>query len=171
MAAGLTYPLEQIIKVKERRVEEQEKVVKLKEELLKKEKEKLAEREADRDKAKKHVAEKLFQLRSELDHGTTTDKIQQMKAYLNVAKEKLVIEEKKVKDQQVQVDQAQQALQKEIDLLKLKRQEVDKLKTHKKDWVALAKKELEIIEGREQDELGAITHATHQRKAGAARGS
>lgn len=170
MTVQLTYPLEQIIKVKEKRVEEQEKVVKLKEQLLAKEKEKLAEREADRDKAKNHLADKLLQLRNELDHSTTTDKIQQMKVYLNVAKEKLMVEEKKVKDQMVQVDQAQQALQKEIDLLKVRRQEVDKLKSHKKDWIVMAKKELEIIEGREQDEVGSTSFLTNQRKRGRGKG-
>lgn len=164
MTAQLNYPLEQIIKVKERRVEEQEKVVKLKEELLEKEKEKLAEREKDRDKAKSHLADKLQQLRNELDSGTTTDKVQQMKAYLNVAKEKLVVEEKKVKDQMALVEQAKEALKKEVDLLKLRRQEVDKLKSHKKDWLVIAKKEQEIIEGREQDELGSTSFLSNRRK-------
>lgn len=165
MTAQLSYPLEQIIKVKERRVEEQEKVVKQKQEILQKEKEKLAEREKDRDKAKKHLADKLQQLRNEMDGGTTTDKIQQMKAYLNVAKEKLLIEEKKVKDQMVQVQQAEEVLEKEKEILKMRRQEVDKLKSHKKDWLKEARKELEIIEGREQDELGSTSFLNKKRKS------
>lgn len=164
MTAPLIYPLEQIIKVKERRVEEQEKVVKLKKELLQKEKDKLVEREADRDKAKNHKTDKLVQLRAEMDHGTTTDKITQMKDYLNVAKEKLAIEEKKVKEQEAQVEQAQKALDTEVNLLKVRRQEVDKLQSHKKDWIKEAIKELEIIEGREQDELGSTTYTVHKRK-------
>lgn len=158
------YPLEQVIKVKQRRVEEQEKVVRLKEQQLEKEKEKLKQKEADRDKAKKHHQDKLKQLREELDQGTTSDKVQQMKAYLSVTKEKLETEEKKVADQKLQVEQAEKALKAEIDLLKLKRQEVDKLESHKKDWMKEALKELEILEGREQDELGSITYNVHQRK-------
>ena len=51
MTISLAYPLEQIISVKQRRVEEQEKVVKAKEAALEKEKQKLKEREAERDKA------------------------------------------------------------------------------------------------------------------------
>ena len=164
MAAKIVYPLEQIIKVKIRRVEEQEKVVKLKREQLQKEKDKLAEKEAERDKAKKHQQDKLKQLREELDHSTTSDKVQQMKAYLNVAKEKLAVEEKKVKDQKLQVEQAEKALQNELDILKIKRQEVDKLEIHKKDWTKEALKELEVIEGREQDELGSMTFSVHQRR-------
>jgi hypothetical protein len=166
MTTPLVYPLEQIITVKVRRVEEQEKVVKLKEKLLEKEKEKLIEREADRDKAKAHHYDKLLQLREEMDHSTTTDKIQQMKNYLNVAKEKLAAEEKKVKDQMALVEQAKEALRVEIELLKVKRQEVDKLKIHKKDWIAEARKELEIVEGREQDELGSTSYLTNRRKRG-----
>lgn len=166
MTTPLVYPLEQIITVKIRRVEEQEKVVKLKEKLLEQEKEKLRAREADRDKAKSHHYDKLVQLREEMDHSTTSDKIQQMKNYLNVAKEKLAIEEKKVKDQMALVEQAKEALRVEVDLLKIKRQEVDKLNSHKKDWLAEAKKELEIVEGREQDELGSTSFLTNRRKRG-----
>jgi hypothetical protein len=162
--AALAYPLEQIIKVKEKRVEDQEKVVKLKQELLQQEKNKLLEREAVRDKAKDHVKAKLSQLREEMDHGTTTDKIQQMKSYLNVANDKLAVEEKKVLDQKAQVELAEKALQTEIDLLKVRRQEADKLKTHKTDWMKEARKEQEIIEGREQDELGSIGYTTNKRK-------
>ena len=123
-------------------------------------------READRDKAKTHLANKLAQIRQEMDQGSTTDKIQQMRAYLNVAKEKLQVEEKKVNDQKAQVELAKQALQKEIDLLKIKRQEVDKLKSHKKDWLKAAKLEQEVIESRELDELGSTSFTSNQRKRG-----
>lgn len=166
MSVQIVYPLEQIIKVKEKRVEDQEKVVQEKERLLEKEKQKLLEREADRDKAKNHLASKLAQLRQEMDQGTTTDKIQQMRAYLNVAKDKLQVEEKKVTDQKGQVELAKQALQKEIDLLKIKRQEVDKLKTHKQDWLKAARLEQEVIEARELDELGSTSFTSNQRKKG-----
>lgn len=168
-SSKIVYPLEQIIKVKQRRVDEQEKVVKQKEELLQKEKEKLLEREADRDKAKQHQIDKLIQLRAELDQETSSDKVTQMKNYLNVAKEKLAIEEKKVKDQQAQVDQAQKVLEAEREVLRQKRQEVDKLKNHKKDWTVEARKELDIIEGREQDELGSTSYLTNKRKNAKAR--
>lgn len=163
MTVSLAYPLEQIIKVKQNRVEEQEKVVKAKQEALEKEKQKLKEKEEIRDKAKQHEKDKLQQLRDEMDQGTTSDKIQQMKAYLNVAKEKTQIEEKKVKDQQDQVELAKKALIAAQDELKIKRQEVDKLQIHKKDWLKEMKKELEIIEGREQDEQGSISFSSNKR--------
>jgi hypothetical protein len=35
---------------------------------------------------------------------------------------------------------------------------------HKKDWEKEKRRELEIIEGREQDELGSIIHGVHHRK-------
>jgi len=166
MTAQIEYPLEQIIKVKQRRVENQEKVVQEKRVALQKEEEKLTQREAERDKAKKHQMDKLTQLRAEMDHGTTTDKIQQMKNYLNVAKEKVKIEEKKVKEQKDQVDLAKKALQVAIDELRIKRQEVDKLQVHKKDWTKEMRKELEIIEGREQDDIGSVVFAIQQRLRG-----
>lgn len=166
MTTPMTYPLKQVIEVKQKRVEDQEKVVKDRKQALENEKEKLKQREADRDKAKQHHIDKLTQLRYELDHGTTTDKIQQMKAYLKVTQEKVKIEEKKVKEQKDQVDLAEKALQVAINDLKIKRQEVDKLETHKKDWEKEMRKELEIIEVREQDELGQTIFASNQIKHG-----
>lgn len=159
----IVYPLKQVIEVKQRRADEAEKVVKEKQLALNKEKEKLAEREADRDKVKSHKKDKLQQLRDELDGGTTTTKIQQMKVYLKLVDEKLKVEEKKVKDQQEQVKIAEKNLEQAKLELQRKRQEVDKLLMHKKDWEKEKRKELEVIESREQDELGSIIHTMHHR--------
>lgn len=164
MNPNIVYPLKQVIEVKQRRVTEAEKVVLEKKQALEKEQEKLAQREAERDKVKTHKVDKLKQLRNTLDEGTTSPKIQQMKAYLKVVDEKLKIEEKKVKDQQEQVKIAEKNLEQAQEELRKKRQEVDKLLTHKKDWEKETRKELEIIEGREQDELGSIIYVSHHHK-------
>lgn len=158
------YPLLQVLEVKNKRVEDAEKVVVEKQAILKTEKEKLAQREADRDKAKAHYKEKLQQIRDELDQGTTSPKVVQMRAYLKMVQEKLVIEEKKVTDQKEQVRIAEDNLDKAKKELQKKRLEVDKLLTHKKDWEKTLKKELEIIEGREQDELGNTMFSLNERR-------
>ena len=159
----MAYPLKQVLEVKVRRVDEAEKVVAEKRKALEAEKEKLKQREVDRDKAVKHHSDKLAQLRKILDEGTTTDKIMQMKAYLKVAKERVKVEEKKVKDQQDQVETAQKNLDKALDELRQKRQEVDKLEAHRKDWLKEQRKEEEIVQGREQDEIGTIVFSSKQR--------
>lgn len=158
------YPLKQIIEVKQKRVEDAEKVVKEKRVALEKEQQKLAEREAERDKVKAHQMDKLKQLRDTMDQGTTSPKIQQMKVYLKVVDEKLKAEEKRVKDQKEQVAIAEKNLEQAKLELQRKRQEVDKLLTHQKDWEKEKRKELEIIEGREQDELGSLIYTVQQRK-------
>lgn len=158
------YPLKQIIDVKQRRVEEAEKVVLEKKNALEKEKQKLAEREAEHKKVKDHKDDKLKQLRETMDEGTTSPKIQQMKVYLKVVDEKLKVEEKKVKDQKEQVKIAEKNLEEAKQDLQRKRQEVDKLLIHKKDWEKEMKREFEIVEGREQDELGSMIHTIHHRK-------
>lgn len=158
------YPLAQVLEVKQRRVDEAEKVVKEKQLALTKEKEKLAEREVEKNKVKQHYQDKLTQLRQILDEGTTSPKIQQTKAYLKVVDEKLKIEEKKVKEQEEQVKIAQKNLDQALEQLRIKRQEVDKLQIHKKDWERILRRELEIIEGREQDELGFLVHLSNARK-------
>ncbi len=161
--AQLIYPLRQVMEVKQKRVDEAEKVVIEKKAALEKEKEKLLRCEEERDKAIAHHAKKLTQLRKAMDEGTTTDKILQMKAYLKVAKERVKTEEKKVKDQQTQVETAQKNLQQAQNDLKMRRLEVDKLETHRKDWFKQMKKEEEVIEGREQDELGTIIFSSKQK--------
>lgn len=160
----IIYPLEQIITVKENRVKEQEKVVAEKRQALEKEKEKLEEVEKARDKVKKHLADKLAQLREKLDTGTTSPEVLQMKAYLKVVQEKLVAEEKKVKDQKAQVEQAEKNLEVALEQLRLRRQEVDKLLTHRKDWMKQAYFELSRVEASEQDEMGSIIFAGRQLK-------
>lgn len=158
------YPLKQVLEVKQRRVDDAEKAVKEKQKALEDEQKKLREREAERDIVKKHKAEKLQQLRDILDEGTTSPKIQQMKAYLKVVDEKLAVEEKKVADQKEKVVAAEKNLEQAKEELRIKRQEVDKLLIHKKDWEKEMKAALEIIENRELDELGSVIYTTNQRR-------
>lgn len=163
MNQQIVYPLKQVIDVKQRRVDDAEKVVKEKLLALTQEQKKLAEREAERDKVKDHRKDKLQQLRDTLDKGCNTTEVQQMKVYLKLVDEKLKVEEKKVQDQKELVKVAEKNLEAAKVDLQRKRQEVDKLLLHKKDWEKEKRKELDIIEGREQDELGSIIHSAQHR--------
>lgn len=160
--AELAYPLAEVISVKKRRVEQAEKVLREKQELLRKEEQILAERKAERDKVVAHQAAKLAQLRHELDTGTTGPKVLQMKAYLKVVQEKVAQENKKVKDQEEMVAVAQKNVDLAKEDLAKKRLEVDKLESHRKDWEKEMRKELEVIMGREQDEIGSVVFNTRQ---------
>jgi hypothetical protein len=157
------YPLAEVIQIKKRRVEKQEKVVQQKREVLAKEQEKLRQREKERDVVLNHYKEKLQQLRDELDGETTSEKIKPMKVYLKEVQERLKVEEKKVKDQQELVKLAERDLAEAIEELRIKRLEVDKLLTHRVDWLKEAKIELDIQEGREQDEMGQIIFQKNKR--------
>ena len=154
------YPLAEVLDVKHRRVETAELVLKEKRRLLEIEKEKLKEREAERDKVKAHRQDKLDQLRLSLDEGTTSDKIDQSKLYLEVVKERLAMEEKKVKDQQEQVELAEKNVEVAKNELRDKERERDKLITHKKEWTKEVKKELQVIATREEDEIGTTMFLT-----------
>lgn len=158
------YPLKQIIEVKKRRVEEAEKVVAEKRQALEQEEEKLRQKEKERDQVRDHHLAKLTQMRKEMDQSTTSPKIQQMKAYLKVVQEKLKAEEKKVADQKEVVKTAEKNLELAKEDLKRKRLEVDKILTHKGDWEKEMQKEEEILEGREQDEVGSLTFLANRRR-------
>jgi hypothetical protein len=148
------YPLEEVLEIKTRRVETAQRVVKEKEGLLQIEQKKLEEREAERNKVKDHHKAKIDQLRHELDEGTYSDRIQRSKVYIKVVQERLVIEEKKVKEQQQQVELAQKNLEIAKNALKDRQREEDKLITHRKEWTKETMKEFEVIETRLEDELG-----------------
>lgn len=158
------YPLTQVLQIKQRRVEDAEKVVQEKQKALEKEQQILAQKEAERQKVRDHYQAKLKQMREEMDRGTTSPKIQQMKVYSKVVKERLVVEDKKVADQKKQVEIAEANLETARQVLKAKRQEVDKFLAHRTDWLKEMRKEQEIIEGREQDELGSVIFSTNRRR-------
>lgn len=158
------YPLIEVLEVKKQRVEKQEKIVAEKKQVLEREEKKLKEAEAARDKVRDHRNAKLQQLRDELDHSTTSDKVGQMKYYLEIVKEKLFAEEKKVVAQKTQVDAAKKDLEAAKEELRRRRNDVDKLKTHRVDWEKEMRKEMQVIQGREEDELGQIIYQTKKRE-------
>lgn len=152
------YPLDQLALIKQKRLEEAEKVLREKKEALAKEEEKLAHLEKKRDEVKTHYQEKLSQLRAKLDEGTSTAKITQMKQYLKIISEQLVVEEGKVATQLKVVENARtQVEQARQDLFK-KQKDVEKLNIHHKEW----KKEMHALEehreGAESDEMGSTMH-------------
>jgi hypothetical protein len=148
------YPLEQVLEVKKKRVEDAEALVKEKTKALEIEQEKLKKREEERDKVKHHYEDKLAQLRHELDTGTTSDKIDQAKVYIKVVQERLKVEEKKVKDQQAQVEAAEKNLELAKNQLRQRQKEQDKIETHKKEWIKDTLKEVAVMQTREEDEIG-----------------
>lgn len=157
------YPLKQVLEIKHKRVDDAERLVVKREEELENEREILRQREADRDKVKQHRADKLQQLRDSLDEGTTSPEVQQKKRYIEVVDEKLEAEEQKVKAQQEQVEVAEKNLEVAKEELRDRRKEVEKLETHRKEWMKEARLEIEQKEAIELDELGSIMYLAQWR--------
>ena len=148
------YPLDQILGVKKKRVEEAQREVVNKQEALKKEEQELLKVEKKRDEVKNHKQEKLDQLVTTLNEGTTSDEVLQMKAYLEVVEEKLQDAEQKVQNQKQAVETAKQNLEVAKEDLHKKRKEVDKLEMHRKKWLKKEEKELARKDQLQQDEIG-----------------
>jgi len=164
MASKIQYPLEQVLDVKRKRVEDAERLVQERRQELEAQRQKLVEVERERDKVARHHQDKLDQLREALDTGTTSTEVKQMKLYLEVVKEKLEAEEKKVEEQRQAVVQAEEALDSARADLRRRQIEVDKLETHKKEWLREAAKEEMVEQQREQDELGSIIHQSRRKE-------
>lgn len=154
----MSYPLEQLALIKQKKLEESEKQLKMKKEALQKEEEKLLSIEKERDTVKIHRHDKLTQLRETLDAGTSTDKIQQMKTYLKIVDEQLKAEEQKVLNQKKQVTAAEAQVETaRQDFIKRTR-EVEKLRLHRLEWDQEQKKIEAQLESLENDELGSSMH-------------
>lgn len=152
------YPLEQIAIIKQKKLDEAEKVLREKKKTLEQETEKLKVVEKERDEVKEHRIAKLTQVREKMDEGAPSDKIQQMRYYLKVVDEKLKTKEQKVKEQLKIVDKAKEQVEiARTDLLK-KQQDVEKMQTHRKEWEKEMKAIAEHKEGVESDEMGSSMH-------------
>ena len=158
------YPLDQLVAIKQKRLEEAERVLTEKKSILATEEQKLQELEKKRDEIKEHYQSKLAQLREKLDAGAGTGQITPMKQYLKIVAENLKAEEIKVNAQvkvvanaQTQVDIARQ------DLFK-KQKDIEKLNIHHEEW----KKEMHALEeqkeGHETDEMGSTRHSLKKRR-------
>ena len=160
----MEYPLEQLAIIKQKKLEESEKVLREKKNALLKEEEKLAKVEEERNKVKEHKMAKLSQLREELDRGTTSDKIVQMRQYMKVVDEQLKQKEHKVKEQKKNVEAAEKQVEvARQDFIK-KQHDVEKLVIHRKEW----EKEMRVLaeqkEDIETDEMGSGMHTRKKKK-------
>lgn len=164
------YPLEQLAIIKQKKLDEAERLLKEKKEILQKEEEKLATVEAERDKTKAHKIAKLTQLREELDSGSTSDKIQQMKQYLKIVDEQLHQKELRVTEQKKRVAEAEKQVEIARQNLLKRQHDVEKLNIHRKEWEAENRLALEREEAIEVDETGTVRHVRRQQEEKKANG-
>lgn len=158
------YPLEQLVLIKQKKLEEAEKVLRDKKHLLEEEERKLKACEKERDKVKEHRIAKLTQLREKMDEGARPEKLQQMRYYLKEVDQQLTAKEKKVADQKKNVENAKKNVEiARADFLK-KQQDVEKLRLHRKEWDKELKTYLEQKEGIETDEMGSALHTRKKKK-------
>ncbi len=162
----LQYPLEQLIKVKNKRFEEALKILEEKKAKLKKEEEILLQKEKERDEVLAHKKEKLQQLRETLDKESSSAKIQQMKSYLEVVKEKLAVKEEAVKRQKTVVAQAEKEAEEAKKVVFLRQKDLEKLEMHKKEWIQEVRLCSEREEGLAQDEMGSVRYARQKQQKG-----
>ncbi|MDA8773694.1 type III secretion T3S chaperone [Chlamydiia bacterium] len=156
MERKIVYPLDQVLSVKQKRLEEAEREVSKRKKALEEEEKRLEKCNKERQKVLDHYNEKKAQLIEKLDTGTTPNEIKWINRYLDVVKDKLTEEDKKVNAQKEQVDRANMELQKAKSMWKQRFKELEKMETHKEHWLKDAKMELHKEITKEQDELGSI---------------
>ncbi len=157
------YPLEQVAQIKQKRLEEAERVLEEKRAALAKEQEKLEGLEKERDTVKDHRKAKLMQLRQKMDEGTPAAKITQMKQYLKVVDEELKQKEHKVREQKKVVEHAEKAVEAARQDYYKKQKDVEKLNIHRKEWDKEMRDLMEHKEAIETDEMGSSMHIGKKR--------
>lgn len=158
------YPLEQLILIKERRLEEAEKKLKERKLLLQKEQDKLKKLEEDCQTTHDHMEDKVKQLDEEMNEGTHSDKIDIASKYIKVVQDQLTQKKKKVLDQDKVVKTATQNVElARVEMIK-KQQDVEKLNIHKAEWKKGVMKELDHKEALEGDEIGSAKHISLKRE-------
>jgi flagellar biosynthesis chaperone FliJ len=150
--------LEQLLTIKKNRFEQAIKTLEAKKSILEKAYEKLYDLTQEKNQVLEHKQAKLLQLRTSLDEGTSSDKVQQMKLYLTVVEERLIEKEKKVAAQQKEVDLAQKQVDLATDELFQKKKDLEKIELHKQEWSKEVRYWAETKESTEQDEQGAAMH-------------
>ncbi|MBI2742965.1 MAG: type III secretion T3S chaperone [Chlamydiales bacterium] len=158
------YPLEQLVIIKQKKLEEAEKVLRDKKNALLKEEEKLAKVEEERNQVKDHKHAKLTQLREVLDAGTTSDKIVQMRGYLKLVDEQLKQKEQKVKEQKKNVEAAEKQVEIARQDMVKRQQDIEKLASHRKEWDKETLKAMEHKESLEGDEMGSAMHTIRKKE-------
>ncbi len=157
------YPLEQLVIIKQKRLEEAERELRDKKELLAQAEEKLEKVKAARDQVLNHKDDKIEQLRAGLDEGVPANKVEEMRNYLKVVEEDLQKKEKQVELQEKKVVEAEEAVEEARQMMIKRQKAVEKLSQHYKEW----QKEMQIEEEREEgilgDEMGTARYIRDQR--------
>ena len=165
MAELEEYPLQEVLGIKHKRVDEAERVVAKRKEELEKEQAILKEKEEERDQVKLHETNKMNQLREAMDKGgINTDELQQMRVYIQVVQERVAEKQKLVDAQMEKVTAAEKNLEAAQEELRQRRKEVEKIETHRTAWMKEARREFELKEAVEADEIGSIMYLNNQRK-------
>ncbi|MBN1914485.1 MAG: type III secretion T3S chaperone [Parachlamydiales bacterium] len=157
------YPLEQLARIKKKRFEDAIKILEQKSDLLKKEQKKYKELEAKREEIQLHKKAKIEQLQASIAEGTTSNKIQQKKQYIEVVSERLLEQMAKVEKQKMALKKAQKDFDEAKTELFNRKKDIEKLDIHKAEWKKEIHKMYEQAEALEQDEIGSIRY-TMQKK-------
>jgi flagellar biosynthesis chaperone FliJ len=158
------YPLDQLKQIKKNRFDQAVKILEEKKTILQKAVIKLNELKLARDEVLKHKIDKIDQLRTELDAGTTSLKIQQMKDYLKTVDERLQERERKVTEQQKHVDAAEKQVELATKELFQRKKDLEKLEMHKVEWEKEARYLSEQKEAAVHDEQGSAGHIVRKKE-------
>jgi len=162
----MNYPLEQLLEIKEKRVEDAERILHEKKEALAREEKKLEECIEREKQAKNTYDEQLETFYNDFEGGTQSHKIKQRKEHLKTLLEQVKIEKEKTEKQREVVKEAEVAKDEAKAVLDQRRIDLDKIEEHKKAWVKADLEEKERLHIIEHDELGAMIHSRRKKRPG-----
>lgn len=160
----MSYPLQQLLEIKEKRVEDAERILHEKKEALAREEEKLQKCIERERLAQKTYDEQLDTFYNDFAGGTQSHKIKQRKEHLKTLLEQVKIEKEKTKKQREIRNKAEQEKDEAKAILDQRRIDLDKIEEHKKAWTKGDLEEKERLHIIEHDELGAMIHSRRKKR-------
>ncbi len=158
------YRLQPVLDSKEKKKKDAEKALgDVRKELARQEKI-LQDREEDVKKAAQRKEQYTAEFNAKIDRGMETGKISDGRAFIDVLKKNIEIAKKKVEDQKKVVDEWKQKEQEALMRLTEATKEMNIIEKHKENWVQTEKRELEIKEDKEQEEVAQNLYEQSRRR-------
>ncbi len=158
------YRLQPVLDSKEKKKKDAEKALAETRTELERQKKILQEREEEVVKAIKRKDDYSADLMKKMDSGLESGKITDGKAYLEVLKRSIEIARKKADDQKKVVQQWEEKVEAALVKVMEATKEMKVIEKHKGNWVEAAKKEIEIKEEKEQDEVAQNIYEQSRRR-------
>ncbi|MCK5787662.1 MAG: hypothetical protein KAH32_01520 [Chlamydiia bacterium] len=150
------WELDDLIDVKKRREDTALRKLRIKQEELAKQERIMLKIQQEYENAKSAVSNQIDILHNEMRTGTSRQKVEDRKYYIDLLKEGVVVAKESMNKQEIEVDKASENVKKARQDVIYASKEINKLKEFRKEWAKDTKERMLEEEENEIDEVGEL---------------